>query len=525
MSPGTSSAQARAASRSPSSRRPRGGVVSRLGRLGGRHVEEAPEPRPQATVFSSMVRLVGPHAPATHVLGERGHRQLLRDLRLADERSPLPRRRIRCPSRTSSSGAARTVRRRRRSRGSAAARRGSTPRSRAARSTRAPCLRVSVCLVTRTAKWSVPLRARPHRVRHRTSADRQVVNTNTVKKVVRYGRRPDRASPTARELNRALLARQLLLERVSLPIPRVLERIGGIQNQYAPNGYIRLWSSIEGFERDDLTRALARRSVIQGTLMRETIHLVSRRDYPLFAAGIRRSGQEWRLRVDGRADDLEVAAAARQLARHLRGRTISRKELGASPVGGRAGSTWSACLRAARGSSAARIRTGSPPNGSARSRRARATASSTWRGATSARSGRAPEGHRELVEGRPEAAGARARADATAAVPRRGGQGAPRSPPRPAPRPGDARTRAVPATWDATLLVHARRTLILPTSTGSGSSIRRRRTRSRRSSWTARSQGRGATRTGESGSSPLDGSREAPGRARGRSRAPGRVPR
>ena len=137
---------------------------------------------------------------------------------------------------------------------------------------------------------------------------------------------------TTRELNRALLARQLLLERVRLPIPRVLERIGGIQNQYAPNGYIRLWSSVEGFERDDLTRALERRSVIQGTLMRETIHLVSRRDYPLFAAGIRRSGQEWRLRVDRLADGREVAAAARKLARHLRGRTISRRELvGFSP--------------------------------------------------------------------------------------------------------------------------------------------------------------------------------------------------
>ena len=134
---------------------------------------------------------------------------------------------------------------------------------------------------------------------------------------------------TTRELNRALLARQLLLERVRLPIPRVLERIGGIQNQYAPNGYIRLWSSIEGFERDDLTRALERRSVIQGTLMRETIHLVSRRDYPLLAAGIRRSAQEWRLRVDRQGDDREVAAAARKLARHLRGRTISRKELDA----------------------------------------------------------------------------------------------------------------------------------------------------------------------------------------------------
>jgi hypothetical protein len=39
-----------------------------------------------------------------------------------------------------------------------------------------------------------------------------------------------------------------------------------------------LWSRVEGFERDDLTRALERRSVIRGTLMRRTIHLVSARD-------------------------------------------------------------------------------------------------------------------------------------------------------------------------------------------------------------------------------------------------------
>ena len=88
-----------------------------------------------------------------------------------------------------------------------------------------------------------------------------------------------------RELNRALLARQLLLERSTLSIPRALERIGGIQNQYAPNAYIRLWSCLEGFRRDDLTRALERRTVVQGTLMRTTIHAVSAREYWLFAAG------------------------------------------------------------------------------------------------------------------------------------------------------------------------------------------------------------------------------------------------
>src|ERR687898_1891879 len=92
---------------------------------------------------------------------------------------------------------------------------------------------------------------------------------------------------TQRELNRAVLARQLLLERAKLPIPRALERIAGIQDQYAPNAYIRLWSCLEGFERDDLTRALERRSVIQATLMRGTIHVVSKRDYWPFAVAIR----------------------------------------------------------------------------------------------------------------------------------------------------------------------------------------------------------------------------------------------
>ena len=100
-----------------------------------------------------------------------------------------------------------------------------------------------------------------------------------------------------RELNRALLARQLLLERVRLPIPRALERLGGIQDQYAPNAYIRLWSCLEGFRRDDLTRALERRAVVQATLMRETIHVVSRRDYWPFAVAIREAQREWFLRV------------------------------------------------------------------------------------------------------------------------------------------------------------------------------------------------------------------------------------
>jgi hypothetical protein len=90
-------------------------------------------------------------------------------------------------------------------------------------------------------------------------------------------------------LNRALLARQLLLERSKTSLPKALERMGTLQAQYAPSMYIGLWSRVEGFQRDALTRALERRTVVQGTLMRSTIHLVSRRDYWPIVMAIRRA--------------------------------------------------------------------------------------------------------------------------------------------------------------------------------------------------------------------------------------------
>jgi hypothetical protein len=63
--------------------------------------------------------------------------------------------------------------------------------------------------------------------------------------------------------------------------------MGGLQAQYAPSIYIGLWARVEGLEREAVTRALERRSVIQGTLMRATIHVVSKRDYWGLAVGIR----------------------------------------------------------------------------------------------------------------------------------------------------------------------------------------------------------------------------------------------
>jgi hypothetical protein len=94
---------------------------------------------------------------------------------------------------------------------------------------------------------------------------------------------------TARALNRALLARQMLLDRAPGPIPRALERMGFLQAQYAPAMYLGLWSRVDGLRRDDVTEALRRRRAVQGTLLRSTIHLVSARDYWPAALAVRES--------------------------------------------------------------------------------------------------------------------------------------------------------------------------------------------------------------------------------------------
>ena len=100
-----------------------------------------------------------------------------------------------------------------------------------------------------------------------------------------------------RHLNRALLARQLLLERSKLSIADAVEQVAGLQTQYAPSGYVGLWTRLAGFRRDALTAALDDRSVVQASLMRVTIHVVSAREYWRYAVGVRRARQDMVLRV------------------------------------------------------------------------------------------------------------------------------------------------------------------------------------------------------------------------------------
>jgi hypothetical protein len=133
-----------------------------------------------------------------------------------------------------------------------------------------------------------------------------------------------------RELNRALLARQGLLERFPDAVPRTLERVGGLQAQYAPSMYVGLWSRLEDLAREDVTRALQRRSSVQATLMRATIHLVARRDLWPFALAVRGARRAMWLRATrGGPSEREMAEAAAVVRARLaeRGATLHRKEI------------------------------------------------------------------------------------------------------------------------------------------------------------------------------------------------------
>jgi hypothetical protein len=91
---------------------------------------------------------------------------------------------------------------------------------------------------------------------------------------------------TLRELNRATLARQLLLERARLAPAAIVEHLVGMQAQWPQAPYVGIWTRTERFSREELEREIVSGAVLKATVMRQTLHLVTRRDYGLLRAAL-----------------------------------------------------------------------------------------------------------------------------------------------------------------------------------------------------------------------------------------------
>jgi DNA glycosylase AlkZ-like len=139
---------------------------------------------------------------------------------------------------------------------------------------------------------------------------------------------PTERTLTTRALNRALLARQQLIQPSTAPIPKVLEQMGGLQAQYAPAMYLGLWSRMARLERATVTEHLHQRQIIQATLLRSTIHLVSKADYWPMVLAVRQARRDSFLRaVKPKPDADQLAGIAARVRLSLQDGPVKQTEL------------------------------------------------------------------------------------------------------------------------------------------------------------------------------------------------------
>jgi hypothetical protein len=107
---------------------------------------------------------------------------------------------------------------------------------------------------------------------------------------------------TVGELNRTLLARQLLAARRRMPVVTAVERLVALQAQYAPSPYVALWSRLQRFDKSHLTDRLVDGSVVKAGTLRGTLHVMARAEFPYIVAG---AHEAQRGRTEGLGVDLE----------------------------------------------------------------------------------------------------------------------------------------------------------------------------------------------------------------------------
>ncbi|MFL5581674.1 MAG: winged helix DNA-binding domain-containing protein [Gemmatimonadaceae bacterium] len=133
---------------------------------------------------------------------------------------------------------------------------------------------------------------------------------------------------SARALNRATLARQMLLERSDRDALAAVERLAGLQAQLPRPPYVGLWSRLAGFEREHLTRLALDRRVARGTLMRATLHLVSAADYGWMRATVQPCLDAARRSIAGTAlDAIDLERIVRDARRVVEERPRSFDEI------------------------------------------------------------------------------------------------------------------------------------------------------------------------------------------------------
>lgn len=138
---------------------------------------------------------------------------------------------------------------------------------------------------------------------------------------------PDEPLLTARELNRATLARQGLLERGDLPLHEAVEAVGALQAQYPPSPPVALFSRVRGVTLDRYAAALDGHRLVTGLLMRGTIHVVSAREYWATAAAVA-GAHDGRAAPIQRTSPVDLAALRSALLTRLGEAPVSQAELG-----------------------------------------------------------------------------------------------------------------------------------------------------------------------------------------------------
>ncbi|NNH74264.1 winged helix DNA-binding domain-containing protein [Nocardia uniformis] len=133
-----------------------------------------------------------------------------------------------------------------------------------------------------------------------------------------------------RELNRTLLLRQMLVDRVSMPAADLIRHLVAVQGQEPNWPYVGLWTRLTDFRHDDLATLLRDRTVVRSTMIRRTVHLATADDfrwlYPTVEPMVAASTQlAYYREAMGEIDPEQLLAAGREL---LTGRTVPRRELG-----------------------------------------------------------------------------------------------------------------------------------------------------------------------------------------------------